>query len=209
MTLIYFVRHGETEWNRERRIQGRTDIPLNETGRIQAQETGRLLATRHWDVIVASPLIRALETATIIASELRMPKPQVMEELAERNYGVAEGLNYEQIKRQFPHDGPIPGRESRDEVTDRVVPAIVALAEQHPEQSIIVVSHCGVIRSVLMNVAPGEHGVPIRNGSVHSFRHTDGTLDLIAFDDPIEVSSNTLSSVELDDQNPAERIVSG
>ena len=209
MTLIYFVRHGETEWNLNRRIQGRTDIPLNETGRDQARETGRLLSSRRWDLIVSSPLSRAFETASIIAEELGMPRPEVLRDVEERNYGDAEGLTYEQIERQFPDDAPVPGRESRDEVTARVIPAIVDLAERHPGQSILVVTHGGVIRSVLMKVAPGEHAVPIRNGSIHSFTHTDGTLDLIAFDDPIETSSNSISPVELDDQNAAERLTSG
>jgi uncharacterized phosphatase len=207
MTLIYFVRHGETEWNRERRIQGTTDIPLNDTGRAQARETGRLLAGRDWDLVVSSPLSRAHETATIIAAELAMGEPLILAEVAERNYGAAEGLDHDQVDELFPGDSSVPGRESREEVTSRVIPAIVALAEQHPGKSIVVVSHGGVIRSVLMSVAPGEHDVPIRNGSIHSFRHTDGTLDLIAFDDPIEVTSNAFSDVELDDQNPAERII--
>jgi probable phosphoglycerate mutase len=206
MTLIYFVRHGETDWNFQRRIQGKTDIPLNDTGRNQARETGRLLANRRWDLVVSSPLVRARETAEIIAAELGMPEPVIVGDIAERNYGAAEGLDYEQIEREFPNDAPVPGRESREEVTARVIPAIVELAQRYPGQSLVVVSHGGVIRSVLMKVAPGEHTVPIRNGSVHSFRHTDGTLDLIAFDDPIEESSNAISPVELDEQNAAERV---
>ncbi|MGV8968858.1 MAG: histidine phosphatase family protein [Microbacteriaceae bacterium] len=206
MTLIYFVRHGETEWNRERRIQGKTDIPLNDTGREQARATGKLLANRRWDLVVSSPLVRARETAEIIASELGMPAPLVLDDIGERNYGASEGLNYEQIEAKFPDDAPVPGRESRREVTERAIPAVVALAERYPEKAIIVVSHGGVIRSILLEVAPHEKSAPIRNGSIHSFRHTDGTLDLIACDDPIEATSNLISPVELDEQNPTERI---
>jgi uncharacterized phosphatase len=67
MTLIYLVRHGETEWNRQRRIQGSTDIPLNDIGREQAARTGRLLSRRDWAGIASSPLSRAFETGSIIA----------------------------------------------------------------------------------------------------------------------------------------------
>ena len=63
MTLLYLVRHGETDWNRTHRIQGSTDIPLNDTGRAQARRAGRLLAKRSWDGIYSSPLSRAFETA--------------------------------------------------------------------------------------------------------------------------------------------------
>ena len=70
MTELYLVRHGETDWNRQRRIQGLTDIPLNETGRRQARDTGMLLRRRRWDGVFSSPLSRAVETASIIAVRL-------------------------------------------------------------------------------------------------------------------------------------------
>ena len=69
--LLYLVRHGETDWNRSRRIQGRTDIELNDTGREQALATSRLLARREWNAVISSPLSRALETASIIADRTR------------------------------------------------------------------------------------------------------------------------------------------
>jgi uncharacterized phosphatase len=68
MTLLYLVRHGETDWNRARRIQGATDIPLNDLGRAQAAEAGDLLSRRSFDRVVASPLSRAAETGSIIAA---------------------------------------------------------------------------------------------------------------------------------------------
>jgi uncharacterized phosphatase len=207
MTLIYLVRHGETDWNLARRIQGSTDIPLNNTGRAQAAATGRLLARRDWDLVVASPLSRARETAQIIARELGMPEPTLLPEIVERQYGDAEGLDYEEIAERFPDDAPVPGRESREEVAARVIPAIVNLAEQNPGAAIIVVSHGGVIRSVLTSVAPDDPAITggrIRNGSVHSLSHTDGTLDLIAFDDPIEIESLDCATDDLVDQNAVE-----
>ena len=204
MTLIYLVRHGETDWNRERRIQGSTDIPLNDTGRDQAATTGDLLASRRWDGVYASPLARAYETGAIIARRLGLPEPGVVPDLAERRYGQAEGLTGDEIDARFPGETPVPGRESREEVAARTLPALVTLAEQHPGESIVVVSHGGVIRTILMAVAPDAPFEPIRNGSVHSFRHTDGTIDLISFDDPIEVESLDCASDDIEDQNAVE-----
>ena len=203
MTLLYLVRHGETDWNRERRIQGSTDIPLNETGRRQASVTGALLASREWDGVYASPLSRAFETAEIIARQLGLPSPQAVPQLAERNYGDAEGLTGDEIDTRFA-GADIPGRETREEVAARALPAIIALAESHPGESIVLVSHGGVIRTILGTVAPDAHPEPIRNGSVHSFRHTDGTLDLIAFDDPIEVESLACATEDIEEQNAIE-----
>jgi len=203
MTMIYLVRHGETDWNRERRIQGSTDIPLNNTGRGQAAATGALLSRREWDGVYASPLSRAFETAEIIATRLGLPSPHIVPEIAERNYGDAEGLTGDEIDALFA-GADIPGRETRDEVGARALPAIIALAEKHPGESIVLVSHGGVIRTILNAVAPDAHAEPIRNGSVHSFRHTDGTLDLIAFDDPIEVESLDVATDDLEEQNAIE-----
>ena len=204
MTLIYLVRHGETDWNLAKRIQGSTDIPLNVTGRDQAATTGRLLARRDWDLIVSSPLVRASETAQIIASETGLSAPLLIDAIQERQYGAAEGLDYRTIEERYPNDAPVPGRETREEVAARVLPAIMELAEAHPDESIIVVSHGGVIRTILNLVDPDNVHGTIRNGSVHSFRHTDGTLDLIAFDDPIELESLDCASDDITEQNALE-----
>jgi len=204
MTLLYLVRHGETDWNLARRVQGATDIPLNDTGRMQARATGALLATEHWDAVIASPLSRAFETAEIIATELGLAAPTPNVALVERRYGDAEGLVHDEIDARFPGDTPVPGRESRDEVAARVLPALMAVVEEHRGQSIVVVTHGGVIRSVLNAVDPIEHHGSIRNGSIHSFRHIDGALQLITFDDPITVESLDCATDELEVQNPIE-----
>ena len=202
--LLYLVRHGETDWNLAHRIQGSTDIPLNDTGRHQAAATGQLLARRDWDAIYASPLSRAYETASIIASTLGLPAPITVDAIVERNYGAAEGLADPELSQLFPADADVPGRETREEVVARVIPALLELAENHPDQAVIVVGHGGVIRSVLNAVDPeGHHGM-IANGSVHSFRHEDGTLELIAFNDPIEHESLEGATDDLEVQNPIE-----
>jgi uncharacterized phosphatase len=204
MTLLYVVRHGETDWNRERRVQGSTDIPLNATGRAQAKATGSLLAARDWDAVISSPLVRALETARIIAKETGMPQPSTDPALVERSYGAAEGLNHDEIDALFPGNTPVPGREDRRTVAARVLPALVRIANENVGKSLIVVSHGGVIRSILNSVEPHRDHGAIRNGSVHSFEHRDGALSLIAFDDPIEVQSDDRFSLQLDEQNALE-----
>ena len=205
MTLLYLVRHGETDWNRAHRIQGSTDIPLNGTGRDQAMRTARLLARRSGDGLYSSPLSRAHETAAIIGRELGLGAPDPLADLVERNYGEAEGLTDREVTRRYPGSTPVPGRESRDEVAARVMPALLAIAEAHEGGHLIVATHGAVIRTVLMVVeAPIARGVPITNGSVHSFRHTGGTLELKEFDDPIETESVLVGDEDLDEQNVLE-----
>lgn len=204
MTSLYLVRHGETDWNAQKRIQGRTDIPLNETGRAQARTTGELLARRSWDGIYSSPLSRARETAEIIGAAVGIPGVGVIDEIGERNYGAAEGLEDSQIEAQFPGDTPVPGRETHGEVAARVLPALLDLGVAHPGQSLLVVSHGGVIRSVLNAVDPGVSHGRISNGSVHSFELVDGSLELVAFDDPIDEESLECGTDSLDEQNAME-----
>jgi uncharacterized phosphatase len=204
MTSLYLVRHGETDWNAQRRIQGSTDIPLNAMGRDQAETTGRLLARREWDGIYSSPLSRAMETANIIAAEVGLERPGTIDAIVERNYGDAEGLNWEEIESQFPGDAPVPGRETRPHVAERVIPALVGLATSLPGTALIVVTHGGVIRSVLNAVDPDVVHGAITNGSVHSFELVDGSLELVAFDDPIDELSLECGTEDLDQQNPME-----
>lgn len=201
--LLYLVRHGETDWNAQRRIQGRTDIPLNDRGREQARRAGELLSRRTWDAVITSPLARAAETGAIIAAELGLPAPETDDRLVERDYGEAEGLDISEVDRRFPPGTDPVGRETPEEVATRAMAALVDIAEAHPGQSVIVVAHGGLIRQVLNTTAPGVHYPMIANGSIHSFRHDDGTIDLIAFDDPIEHESEVAEP--FDEQNPLER----
>ncbi|MCU1474975.1 histidine phosphatase family protein [Amnibacterium sp.] len=182
MTDLVLVRHGETEWNRLGRVQGLSDIPLNETGRHQALEAGDRLRSEQWDAIASSPLARAAETAEIIARKVGLPAPELVEALVERNYGEAEGLTGEEIDRRW--DGVLKARESREAVLERVVPALLGLAERHPGQRVLVVSHGGVIGSLVRMATDWtwpERGVRIENGSDHVFRVEDGRIELVSF----------------------------
>jgi probable phosphoglycerate mutase len=185
MTTFTFVRHGQTDWNFQKRIQGSTDIPLNETGREQAREAGAALAGRAWDGIVASPLSRARETAEIIASIVGLGAPELVDALVERSYGEVEGLNAAELAERFPDPlAPVPGREKRSDVVRRVLPALESLAREHPGESLIVVSHGGVIGSLIRYVTEKmlpEQGHAIPNGSAHDFVVDDGHLSIAEF----------------------------
>lgn len=204
MTELYLVRHGETDWNRARRIQGRTDVPLNDTGREQARAVAEILTRRRWDAVLTSPLSRARETAEIIADALGLDAPEVFEGAMERDYGAAEGMDFAELQANYPGDQRAPGAETRDEVAARAVPALLALAEERPGQSLLVVSHGGTIRSVLVAVDPEQARETITNASVHSFRVEAGALQLIAFNDPIEEETRREPESEFDFQNPLE-----
>lgn len=202
--LLYLVRHGETEWNAQRRIQGRTDIPLNDRGREQARRAGELLARRDWDRVLTSPLSRAAETASIIADVLGLAEPEADDRLVERDYGEAEGLAIDEVDRLFPRGAEPVGRESPEEVRDRAMAALLDIERMHSGQDVVVVAHGGLIRQVLAAVEPHVRYPMITNGSIHSFVHREGALELIAFDDPIEVDSEGPITDSIQVQNPIE-----
>lgn len=208
-TLLYLVRHGETDWNAERRIQGSTDIPLNDTGRRQAAATAVLLERRTFDAVVASPLSRALETGSVIAAHLGLDRPATYPGLAERAYGEAEGLTNDEVLARYPHDD-IPGRESRAALLARVTETLGEIAVRYDGGSVVVATHGAVIRSVVNAAAPGTADrvhTPIRNGSVHSFRWDPERFhaELVRFDDPLEDVSDGPGRYAFDYQNPLER----
>jgi uncharacterized phosphatase len=207
MTLLYLVRHGETDWNRQRRIQGATDIPLNELGRTQAREAAGLLARRRFDAVYSSPLQRAFDTGAIIADRLGLDAPTIAPRMIERSYGEAEGMTFDEVEASFPDGAPVPGRESRTALRERVEATLLSLAHDNPGRSLVVATHGAVIRAIVNHVAPEEDanaGVPIRNGSIHSFQVVDGALSLVAFDDPIEVESEAAGRYEFGYQNALE-----
>jgi probable phosphoglycerate mutase len=182
VTELVLVRHGETDWNRIGRVQGLSDIPLNDTGREQARHAGHRLADEQWDAVATSPLSRAAETAAIIAAELGLPEPEVVDSLVERNYGEAEGLTGEEIEARF--GGVVQARESREQVVERVRPALLELADRHPGGRVLVVSHGGVIGSLVRDAtrwAWPEAGSVIANGSDQRFEAAGGHIRLVSF----------------------------
>lgn len=185
MTRISLVRHGQTDWNRDGLLQGRTDIPLNDTGREQAHEAGRALRVRRFDGIYASPLARAFETAAIIAGELGMSAPVAVPGLEERGYGRAEGMTGSEIRNAFGENrADIPEWEDDETLLGRVLEALAGLAAHHEGERILVVVHGGVIGAVARHLTDGARpaqGEFVGNASVHDLEVVGGELRLVSF----------------------------
>lgn len=171
-TILALIRHGQTEWNRQGRLQGSSDVPLNDIGRRQVRASARALATQDWSAVVTSPLIRARQSAAIIAGELSMGTPAVFAGLRERTYGEAEGLTREDAARRWTA-GDYPGQEDLTDLGKRGIAALDAVAHHDPGTAIVVVTHGALIRAVLT----GLHSEPvprIANGAVSTVELTAG-----------------------------------
>jgi probable phosphoglycerate mutase len=153
-TRICLVRHGETEWNAERRIQGQIDIGLNETGLRQAEAAGRWLRDAGVSALYSSDLKRAWTTALTIGDALNLV-PQAAPEMRERRYGIFEGLTYAEAHEKFPEgyaafegrtaDYAFENGESLHVMFERVTGKLQAIAAAHAGQNVVVVLHGGVL----------------------------------------------------------------
>ena len=183
--LVHLVRHGETEWNRVGRWQGKTDIPLSDAGRAQAHELKERLRDRGITRIHASDLSRARETAEIVAAALG-PAPLLVRldaRLRERGFGCFEGLTRQECERLHPEAwaryvadrrSTPPDAEPQPEVVSRMLAALTDIAREAPEGSgILVVSHGGAIRSFIHAVT-GRVPAPLGNGELFIARFEDG-----------------------------------
>lgn len=161
---LTLIRHGQTPWNIQKLMQGSSDIPLNDVGRAQAVETGRRLAELNlgFEVLVSSPLSRALETAQIVGAELGLEVSGTYEGLVERAYGAAEGLDISLEARAEP-DAFYEGVESERSVYVRGVEALRDIVREFPGQRIIAVSHGSLIRRVLSASHGKEWATPVPN----------------------------------------------
>lgn len=157
MTTICLVRHGETDWNAAKRIQGRTDIPLNDTGKWQAEQTGLYLKDVPWDVVISSPLTRAKETAHLILKHVDAPLV-IMEDFIERDYGDAEGMSFEERQKLFP-DKQYPNMEPLEAIQDRMVEGIEKVRAAYPNQQVLIVAHGAAIHALLTTLADEHLGL--------------------------------------------------
>jgi len=165
VTTILIARHGETDWNRERRFQGHADPPLNELGRQQAHELAEALAGSDIAAVYASPLARARETAEIVAAALELPV-ETRAALREVDVGSWQGLTRDEVEERFPEgfrrwldnfDHGWEDGESYDELGQRVVADLLRLAARHPGERILVVTHGGAMRAAQAAAAETDY----------------------------------------------------
>lgn len=166
--IAAFIRHGQTDWNRDGLLQGSSDIPLNDTGRGQARDAVMTLRSRPWDAVLSSPLQRARETARVIADGLGIPLGAAYPGLVERDYGPLEGTSAAEAIDRWP-DREYPGAESLGSVAGRGEDALARIAADFPGQSVLVVCHGTIIRYTLARLA-GRPVPGIDNGSVSMVR---------------------------------------
>jgi broad specificity phosphatase PhoE len=155
VTTIYLARHAESDWNAENRFQGHTDRPLTERGRAQAEALADELADKPLEAVFSSPLHRALETAELVAARHDLPAIPV-EALREVDVGGWAGLSRSEVEVRFPDafgrwlaggEGWENG-ETYDEMAERVLAAVRQIAGEHPESTVLIVSHGGPIRAL-------------------------------------------------------------
>jgi broad specificity phosphatase PhoE len=168
MTTLLLVRHGETDWNAEGRLQGHTDRPLNDFGRRQANELADRLAGDHIAAIYASDLVRAKETAEIVGARLGLPVV-VDPDLREKDWGSWEGLTSSE-RLTVEYEG-----ETTEDHRDRTLRALARIVERHPRQRVVVVTHGGSL-SRIQTAVSGLALPVIENCAVWAVAHEDGVF---------------------------------
>ncbi|NLM37915.1 MAG: histidine phosphatase family protein [Firmicutes bacterium] len=148
-TRFCLVRHGSTDWNRENRIQGVTDTPMNEEGLAEIGRLAVAIKDEGWELVVASDLRRSAESGELIGQALMIPV-FFHKGLRERSFGPLEGLTIEEVKAKFPQGSDqlaLPGLESRRAIEARAVATMAMLAAVFAGRRVIVVTHGGFIRA--------------------------------------------------------------
>jgi broad specificity phosphatase PhoE len=172
MRRLYIARHGETDWNAVRRLQGAADIPLNETGREQARAIAGELAKAGIVSVTTSDLSRARETGEIAAAAFGLSLTTTEPDLRERGFGVFEGLNREELEARFPEEWRAwqtnatapPGGEPPELVIARMKRALERILSR-PGPT-LVISHGAAMRLVLTELG-GQPVQPIANGGIY------------------------------------------
>jgi probable phosphoglycerate mutase len=218
MTDLLLIRHGETAWNRVRRMQGHIDIGLNEAGQRQAQSLARALHSERPTAIYASDLQRARDTAQAVADMHQLPV-HIDIALRERCYGAFEGLMYEEISHHHPEAFalwqsrdpqarfPAGEREAEtlEEFHQRSVDVITRIAQQHLGQRIAIVTHGGVLDCLyraandLPITSPRDY--PILNAAINRLQWDGKKFRVLQWADATHIEADGLD--EIDRSHPA------
>lgn len=181
-TEITIIRHGETIWNTQQRIQGQLNSNLSENGILQAELVAKALAKREFDVLISSDLERAAETAKIINQQLLLPL-EYNANLRERSFGKVEGMSFAEINQQYPDEYQsykqrdpkfaFTGGESIEQLFKRVTSEMEAIARKFSDKKVLIVSH-GLVLEMMMYKTfsidlDNQRVFSINNSSISSF----------------------------------------
>lgn len=184
MTKIYIARHGETDWNRAGKLQGATDIPLNELGKKQAIECGKFFQNKSIQAIFTSPLKRASCTAAIINEELKLPIFE-LPEFKERTFGKAEGMTYEERSKVFPKKN-YPQQENFKVFRKRLLKGLEKVRQAYPNDEVALIAHGAVIHTLFQIVENNDYfpqNAKLSNGGVSTISFKEGNWWLESFND--------------------------
>jgi len=208
-TRLFLVRHGETVWNQQRRIQGHLDSPLTDNGRRQAEAIAGHVRRLKPAVILSSDLGRCMETASIIGAALSM-KVTPVRAFREKSGGIFEGYTWPEIEGRFPveHKRYVasrsnyrqPGAESWEETKNRVFSGLDTAVRDHRGKRIVVVTHGGTLHALIRSVLGIPDGSPsrfeFRNGALHTIVHKDAEYLVETLGDMSHIEGESLGDVE-------------
>lgn len=217
VTRVLAIRHGETAWNVDTRIQGQLDIPLNDTGRWQAQRLALAVADEGIAAVYSSDLLRAYETAQSVARGSGQPV-STDTGLRERGFGVFEGLTFREIEERWPEQSerwrkrdPAFGPEGGEMLSDfyaRCVATASRLAAAHPGETIALVAHGGVMDSLYRAASRVALDAPrswlVGNASINRLLYTPQGFTLVGWSDTHHLEDNALDESS-DGQTSVER----
>ncbi len=179
------VRHGQTDWNIQGKLQGHADIPLNKAGKAEAAGLSEKISEIDFDICFSSDLQRAIETARILSAT----RPLIINSvpaLRERNFGLWEGRLFSELLEYEKGGQPFPNIESDEEIQKRIFPLLHEIVSNYPGATVLIVTHGSVIRSLL------AHLLNIDSSSILSIQmKTMATLQLVASNGQYEIREMT------------------
>lgn len=184
-TIICLIRHGQTDWNKQKLIQGRINNPLNEEGINQVKEVGLILKEKdpNWDIIIASPLDRAINSAKIIAKEINYQNEIIINnDVIERDFGMAEGMSIcEEIYDKIKKDA-VENLEKSYELQTRAYNAIMKIANTYPGKKILIATHSHFIKGLYTKISTEfTFTSPLYNASRNYVYIEDGEITKYIF----------------------------
>lgn len=181
--LVGLIRHGLTDWNKIGRIQGQSDIPLNEEGRSQARKLAERLLTDQeykWDFVITSGLSRAQETGEIIAKTLNIPLYDPDSRLVEKAFGQVEGLTAEERETLWGVDWKQLdlGQESDEAIQERALSFLKEMGEKYSDNNVLVISHGGLLAQLFTVLYQNKCTERIGNLSLTILEKNDHNWDM-------------------------------